>query len=85
MYVNLAPSRYLGRPLTLPCMPNLVHSHSQRIDTHFAPAICSGFLSHDIGVWRESNINVTASRFLTLPPQPLIPSGLPTSRPTHFV
>ena len=51
---------YLARPLTLPCMPNLVHSHSQHIDTHFSPGNCSGFLSHDIGVQRKSNLNITA-------------------------
>ena len=65
MYVNLAPSWYLARPLTLSCMPNLVHSHSQCIDTHFTPTICSGFLSHDLEVQHESNINIITSRFLT--------------------
>ena len=84
-YIDLVPSQYLARPLTLPCMPNLVRPYSQRLNTHFAPAVCSGFLSHNLGVQCESNLNVTTSYFLTLPPQPLIPSGLPTSRPTHFV
>ena len=66
MYIDLAPFWYLARPLTFHCLPNLVHPHSQRLNTHFTPTIC--FLSYDLWVQHESNLMVVVLHFLTLPP-----------------